>query len=426
MFDGVLRNAREAVDVAEKSGMPGLQSQALTHWVSAQFMHGYGVDDESLRRSLELEPHDGDVPIPFKASACDALIDAYVGRLDEARSKMLAVGEHYQERGSDHNVMNVASYLALIEMWSGNFAAATTFADEAVERAEQLGSGAVDVIALSIRASIFAHRGREAETLSDADAALTAAEACDAPRMAEWPLMAKGFLEVSLGRHAEALTTLEPLTSHFGVVPGTEIMSGWYIPNAAEAMIVVDRLQEAEPFICALERNGAALDRSWMLAAGARCRAMWLAATGDVASAIEVAEAALVEHDRTPMRFERARTMLLLGKLQRRRRQRLAAYETLVAALAEFEQMGTPLWANQAREELARTKVHSGDSTQLTPAERRVAELAASGMTNRDIAATLFVHPKTVETNLSRTYAKLGIRSRVELGRRLAQLPNAD
>ena len=58
----------------------------------------------------------------------------------------------------------------------------------------------------------------------------------------------------------------------------------------------------------------------------------------------------------------------------------------------------------------------------LTPSEQRVAELAASGMTNRDIAATLFITIKTVEHNLSRVYAKLGIRSRAELGRRMDQL----
>ncbi|MET0454202.1 MAG: AAA family ATPase [Mycobacterium sp.] len=426
MFDEVMRNAREAVEVAEKSGMPGLQSQALTHWVAAQFMHGHGIDDESLRRALELEPHDADVPIPFKASACDALIDAYVGRLDDARTKMIAVGEHYRERGSDHNVMNVSSYLALIEMWSGNFAAATAFADEAVERAEQLGSGAVDVIALSIRASVFAHTGREKDALADADAALASAHACDAPRMAEWPMMAKGFMELSLGKNAEALRTFDPLIERLGIVPGTEIMACWYLPNAAEAMIALDRLDDAEPLITALERNGAALDRPWMISAGARCRAMALAAKGEVAAAIDAAQYALTQHDRTAMRFEQARTTLLLGKLQRRRRQKTAAHGTLSAALAAFEEMGTPLWANQAREELARTNVRMADAAQLTPSERRVCELAASGMTNRDIAAQLFIHPKTVETNLSRAYAKLGIRSRTELGRRLQQSPSAE
>ena len=425
-FDEVMENARQAVDVAEKSGIPGLHSQALAHWATAQFMMGLGVDEKSLALALELEPHDTDVPIPFKASACDALIAACAGRLDEARIKMAVVAEHYQERGSDHNVMNAASYRALIEMWSGNFAAATAFADEAAERADQLGSGDVDVIALSIRATIFAHTGREKEAVLDADAALTAAHACDAARMTEWPSMAKGFMELSLGRHAAALTALEPLTDHFGIVPGTEIMAGWYIPNAVEAMIAVDRLDDAVPFIEALERNGAALDRSWMISAGARCRAMWLAANGDVAAAIDAATLALAQHDRTTMRFERARTALLLGKLQRRRRQKSAAHQTLTNALAEFEAMGTPLWANQARDELARTNVKANDSAQLTPSERRVAELAGAGLTNRDIAAKLFVHPKTVETNLSRIYAKLGIRSRTELARTLTQSPTAD
>ena len=426
MFEAVMRNARAAVDVAEESGIPGLRSQALSHWVMAQFMHGHGIDEESRRLAMELEPREGDVPVPFKAQACDALLDACVGRLDDARSKMLALGEHYQERGSDHNVMAVSSYLALVELWSGQFSAATSFADEAVERAAQLGSGDVGVIALSIRASVFAHCGRAAEALADVDAALAGAYACDAPRMAEWPLMAKGFMEVSLGEHAAALATLVPLTSRFGVVPGTEIMAGWYIPNVVEALIALDRLDEAEPFIAVLERNGAALDRSWMLAAGGRCRAMWLAATGDVAAAIDTAHQAMREHDRTPMRFERARTMLLLGRLQRRRRLKGVAHETLGAALAEFEEMGTSLWANQARAELARIKVRPGSSSVLTPTEQRVAELAASGMTNRDIAAALFIHPKTVETNLSRTYSKLGIRSRVELGRRLAQSPDTN
>ena len=55
----------------------------------------------------------------------------------------------------------------------------------------------------------------------------------------------------------------------------------------------------------------------------------------------------------------------------------------------------------------------------LTPSEQRVAELAASGMTNRDVAAALFISPKTVEANLSRIYRKLGIHSRAELGRRM-------
>jgi DNA-binding NarL/FixJ family response regulator len=191
-------------------------------------------------------------------------------------------------------------------------------------------------------------------------------------------------------------------------------------------MVALSRLDDAEPLIEALERNGAAHDRPWMLAAGARCRAMWLAATGDVGAALEFANRAMAEHDRTPMRFERARTLLLLGKLQRRRRLKEAASKALAEALAEFEEVGAPRWADHVRTELARTNVRHNPALALTPSEQQVADLAASGMTNRDIAATLFIGIKTVEHNLSRVYTKLGIRSRAELGRRMDQLRGAE
>ena len=425
-FEGVMHNAREAVAVAEKTGIPAVESQALSHWVMAQFMHGYGIDEHSLQRALATESHDTDVPIPFSASACDALIATCTGRLDEARDKMTAVRRRCQDRGADRNMLNALSYSALVEMWSGNLTEAAAFSGDAVERAQQLGSGAVDVIALSIRAAVFAHAGRADDALADADVALAAAYACDAPRMAEWPLMAKGFLELSQGRSADALATLEPLIARFDLVPGTEILLSWYLPNAVEAMISLDRLDDALPLIETLERDGAALDRPWLLAAGARCRAMWLAATGDVTAATEMAQRALAEHARTPMRFERARTVLLLGKLHRRRRQKDAAQRALAEALSEFEQIGAPLWANQVRAEQARTNVRNSDATQLTSTESRVAELAAQGMKNKDIAAVLFVQPKTVEHYLSRVYDKLGVRSRVELVRRLNELPGRE
>jgi DNA-binding NarL/FixJ family response regulator len=116
------------------------------------------------------------------------------------------------------------------------------------------------------------------------------------------------------------------------------------------------------------------------------------------------------------MPFELARTRLLVGQLQRRLRQREAASRTLREALDAFEILGTPLWADRVRAELNRA---SGIRTQaeLTASERRVAELAATGITNREMAAALFISPKTVEANLSRIYRKLNIRSRAELGR---------
>jgi DNA-binding NarL/FixJ family response regulator len=81
--------------------------------------------------------------------------------------------------------------------------------------------------------------------------------------------------------------------------------------------------------------------------------------------------------------------------------------------------MGTPLWADRARAELARLNIAPARNLALTTSERHVAERAASGKTNRDIAAELFISPKTVEANLARVYSKLGIRTRAELGRHI-------
>src|SRR6476469_3147485 len=138
---------------------------------------------------------------------------------------------------------------------------------------------------------------------------------------------------------------------------------------------------------------------------------MLLADKGDVEAAAHKAQEAMAEHERLPMPFERARTQLLVGQLQRRQRQKERSRTTLREALHSFEAMGAQLWARRVRSELARAEVA------LTPSERRVAELAASGMTNKDGAAALFISPKTVEANLGRIYRKLGINSRAELGR---------
>src|SRR5690606_27270162 len=128
-------------------------------------------------------------------------------------------------------------------------------------------------------------------------------------------------------------------------------------------------------------------------------------------------DSALAELDRVPMRFERARTLLLLGQLRRRQRHRDAAAAALRAALESFEDMGTTLWAERARAELGRTVANRARRALLSESELRIAQLSASGMTNRDVAAALFVSPKTVEANLTRIYRKLGIHSRAELGR---------
>jgi DNA-binding CsgD family transcriptional regulator len=414
-FDDSLSYARKAVTYAEQFGDPALISRALAMSVQLNFMFGNGVDEVSLRRAVELEDPDADVLIPFSASMIEGLMFAWTGRLDDAHARMEALQRRCAERGAENDLTAVASCDAMIEIWRGNLVAAERLADEAMERAEQ-GSGSL-AIALSMRAMVMTYIGRVQVSRDAARNAIDIAGRGVSPRLAQWPVMTLGFLEVSMGNYAEALATLQPMQHTFQKIPGSEIMTASYIPDAVESMISLGRSDEAEPLIERLERNGRTLDRPWMLAVGARCRSMWLAAHGDVDAAAGKAQEAMAVHDRLPMPFERARTQLLLGQLQRRQRQKESARATLRAALQAFEAMGTPLWANRARTELARAEVVPTHDLTLTPSERRVAELAASGMTNKDVAAVLFISPKTVEANLARVYRKLGIKTRAELGR---------
>jgi DNA-binding CsgD family transcriptional regulator len=327
------------------------------------------------------------------------------------------------ERGAESLMMVVSSHSALIEIWRGNFIGAAQIAEDAMEWAEQLGGDQALATAQTARAAVAAYTGREREARAAARAALDAAQRCAAPSLTDRPTAFLGFLELSLGNYAEAVASLDPLICKFDSLPGTEIVIASFLPDAIEAMIGLGRLDVAEPLIDALEHNGRWLDRPWMLAVGARCRSMWLAAHGDVAAADRVVRQALREHERLPMPFERARTQLLLGQLLRRQRRKDLAAVAVHEALRAFDEMGTPLWADRARAELTRTRVNPAQDFGLTPSEQRVAELAASGMTNRDVAATLFISPKTVEHNLARAYRKLGIHSRAELGQRIGH-PN--
>jgi len=421
---GQLGAAIESVDGtvtdAERLGLPDLFSQALSMRVMLHFLRGDGFDVPALDRALELEDLDVPVPSPFRPSVQHALLLACTGQLDQAHDEMSAMRRHYLERGDESGLIFIDFHAVLLEIWRGDFGEATLVAENLIERARQLGGDLPLCAGLTARAAVAAYGGRVDQARSDATEALAAGQRTKSQLLSEWPVMVLGFLDVSLGNYEAALATLQPQLSRLEAAPdGTEIIGASFVADAVEAMVNLGQFVEAGPLIEWLEHNGRRLDRPWMLAVGGRCRSMLLAASGEIDAANRCAQQAMVEHERLPMPFERARTQLLLGQLQRRQRQREAASATLRGALGIFEDLGTPLWAARARSELERTDGKLKGAMGLTPSEQRVAELAASGMTNRDVAAALFISPKTVEANLSRIYRKLGIHSRAELGRRM-------
>lgn len=192
------------------------------------------------------------------------------------------------------------------------------------------------------------------------------------------------------------------------------------VPYALEAMIAVGKLSEARTLLMQFEREGQALESPCLLAVAGRVGGMLETAEGNLDSARLLLERALDLQEDAAWPFERGRTLLALGSLQRRAKQKRAARESLTAALALFGQLGAAPWAAQARSELRRIGGRRASPATLTPTEQRVAALVAEGRTNKEVAAALVVTPRTVEWNLTKIYSKLGVRSRAELARRFA------
>ena len=266
----------------------------------------------------------------------------------------------------------------MIEIWRGNFEEAALVVDDVWERALALDGAFPTFVAHSCRAMLAAYAGRVDESRRELARRTRYGRGSEHFAMA-WPATTLGFLEVSLGNYDAALAALRPLLSKLETQPrGMEIISASCVPDAIEAMIELKRLDEAEPFVEMLECEGRRLDRPWQLAVGARCRGMLLAARGDLEAANVAIQRALAEHRRLPMPFELARTQLLLGQIQRRQRQKTAS-TTLKDALRTFEELNIPLWADRAEALLDHTSIRQGDAVVLSPTERRVAELAATG-----------------------------------------------
>ena len=190
-------------------------------------------------------------------------------------------------------------------------------------------------------------------------------------------------------------------------------------PMHVESLLALDDRARARLALERLEERGDTFPRRWITATLPRARALVLAADGDFKAAFAALDALDVE-TASKLPFDLAWTLLVRGRLHRRVKQKRAAADALGQALELFERLRLPAGIERARAELGRVGLRRAPD-ELTASERRVAELVASGLTNREAASAAFMSPKTVQANLTRVYRKLGIRSRAELSARMAQ-----
>ncbi|WP_218010000.1 helix-turn-helix transcriptional regulator, partial [Actinomadura kijaniata] len=227
---------------------------------------------------------------------------------------------------------------------------------------------------------------------------------------------AHALLELGRGRHEAALRRLEEIAQ--GPRRHTTIAMV-ALADLVEAAVRLGRPDRARPALDRFAAWARAGEQAWALGVLARCE-------GLLADAEEPFAEAVRRHERATRPFERARTELLYGEWLRRHRRRSDARGPLRSALEIFERLRAAPWAERARTELRATGEHGGAPAaerataadlldRLTPQERQVVVLAAEGISSREIAAQLFLSPRTVEYHLYKAYPKLGISSRREL-----------
>jgi DNA-binding CsgD family transcriptional regulator len=315
----------------------------------------------------------------------------------------------------------VLFHLVRAEVLAGEWDAAQRHIAEAVDALMLPEQRAVEQILRAQQAELNALRGRLAEAKATAEQVLresAAAGAVGGPMIA---LSALGFASLCEDASVLAVNYLKQADELSLAIGLRELGDFPYHGDYAETLIGAGELAQAEGVIGRLRVHGEKLGRPWQLAIADRCHALLCASTGDADGAIAAAQSALSRHEQLAIPFEAGRAYLVAGGIHRRVKHKRQAADQLNQAVSIFEKLDAPLWSARARAELSRVGLRAGSKSALTQTERQIAALVAQGLSNREVAGQLFLSLRTVESNLSRIYRKLGVRSRTEMARAMAE-----
>ena len=412
--------ALNAISCAEAAGTPADATlhRALLNLFMAKAIAAEGLDTGLLDRAARLE---ASLPATRLYDSADQYRgwSRYVEDLDTARAALRRCVSRAKEIGDDFALVTFLSYLAMTEVLAGEYTAAAG-AVIAAEAASAWHDWPPSGWHLEPRCEVLIAAGDldgalriVDERLPENDSAPLAARykgACVRAKVSAW----RGDPEATVrqleraARYAEHFEWTDP-----GVRDRLDI-------PLAEAYVAVGRPDDAMRISAWLHEVGGRLGRPTLTGDAHRIEALAAAAAGDLDAAAESARAAVTAHGSSPLRPELARSLLVLGRIERRRKARKQSRDALRRAHELATETGhRPLLADIERELPRVAAARSG--AELTATERRVADLIAAGATNRDAAAALFVSVRTIETHVASIYRKLGVRTRAELARRLPQ-----
>lgn len=420
-----LASARAGLERAERTDDERLLAVALARVALAEFQ-ALDVTPGLVERGMEIERR-LKVPLLFHDSP-RFVFGAYMqhrDRVDLARQTLEELDAAARVVGDEATRGWVTLDLIPVEWYAGRWQRAQELAGIALEFAQQTQ-------ALQYRSMLQAGRAfLEADLGLLEQARQSGVEGIRFSRLVSDEISMIGCV-AALGRIELLAGDLHAAATHLRKLPDRLLSSGWlgsgdgWAANdiwvdSIETLIRLGELERAQVYLEIFEELAPRASRRWV-AGAARCRGLLAAARRDFKAAFHHLDRVLSELESVGYPLDRGRTLLVLGSVRRQAGQKAPARAALEQALTVFDELGARAWSSWALAELGRISGRRAPSHDLTVTELRVATLASRGLSNAEIASTLFMGVSTVEGHLSRVYGKLGVR-RAELATRLQDMP---
>jgi DNA-binding CsgD family transcriptional regulator len=413
-----LEHSRRVLDLVSPDEQPAAVALALSTILQAQIAAGDGVDAELFEQAMALDDQPSIRWIDRPSSAL-VTVPRTAGDLVTARQMQLDAIERARTEGDEAAIPFQLAQLAAIDLRNGDGAIAIAHLDEAEQSADMFDSALPPVVSYRVHALALSGRLREAELLARSEQ----------ERLGECPdrwlqiLLNRPMALVALqrGDHdtaARLLLAARELAHEFGVVePAYFAFDG----DLVEALAAVDEVGRARRVVDELMHFAERGHLAWTRHIAARSDLIVGSTITGRGFDIDTAIARCIdEADGLTSTYERARTELAIGRALQRSGRRRDARVRLEQACDQFRSLGAPGFAAITERELERLGGRAADPSALTTSERQIAQLAAEGLTNREIATQLYISVRTVESHLSAVYRKLGLTSRKALIRRLS------
>jgi len=412
------RSVLAAVEILERPGVDpdaDLLACALLERAYQWLLRGERLAIDDIDRAVGMLSGHGDSFIARSTQERAERVLYHVGRLRESLALDEAEYERLVARGQIGLLPPIVQSMSVLEQMLGDWPAARRHARECLDLVEQ-GEEVWRERAQMARGRVLAWDGDLDAARAIAIDGLAREEQAGDTWEAVIFCALLGFIELSVPDPSAALgylTRANVLTDALQVRLPTVFR---YLGDLVEAAVLAGDLALAEATLDhQLESFAERIPLPWILEVSARGRGFLVAARGDLDESVQWFDRSLGVLDTMPMPFERGRTLLGRGQVQLRAGRRRLARSDLEAALTIFGGLGARAWARRAEAELARIGGRTSSRWELTPSERSVADLAAAGRSNREIADQLVLSVRTVESHLGSVYRKLDLRSRVQL-----------